>query len=113
MRKVFNDGSIGNVMRRCADGLKRIRMPLYLADVPVADASIKVYLVAAKALIQRVNQGMSIAIADVSRAIVPHLPISNRDQIAAKGNLTFIDRDAHAGSLDGAPTFIVDFGVIA
>jgi hypothetical protein len=81
--------------------------------VPVADARIKVYFVAAKALIQGVHQCMCLAIADVPRTIVPHLPISNRDQIAAKGNLAFIDRDAHAGSLDGAPTFIVDFGVIA
>jgi hypothetical protein len=88
-------------------------MPFYFADMPVADTRIEAYCLTPKALIQGFNQGMSIIIADVTGAIVPHPAIANRDQIAAKGDLTSIDGDTHAGSLDGAPAFIVDPRIIS
>jgi hypothetical protein len=44
--------------------------------------------------------------------IAPHPLVANGYQIAAKNDLSFVNRDAHAMSLNGAPAPIIYLRVI-
>jgi hypothetical protein len=73
----------------------------------IAYAGTKMDLIATKLLVQTGDKGSSFVGTDMPAAIAPHSPIADGYQIAAKNNLTFVDRDAHTVSLNGAPPSII------
>ena len=86
-------------MRRCACSHERVRVSVYLADMPVADSAVEVHCIIAQLFLQRSNQGMSFIITNVARAIITHTPIPNADQIAAECDVRGQETDPEAGRL--------------
>jgi hypothetical protein len=81
--------------------------------MPIADAWVKVYLITTEALLQCSDKCMTFLARDMPRAIAPHISITNSDQIAAKDDLTLVDRYAHTSGLDSAPPTVVNRRIVA
>jgi hypothetical protein len=78
----------------------------------IAHARIKMHFIVAKFFIQTSNEGSAFASTDMPATIAPHPPIASSYQIAAKNGLSFVNRNAHALSLNGAPAPIIYLRVI-
>jgi len=79
----------------------------------IAHSGIKVYPIAAKFFVQRSNKVLTLAGTNVTATVAPHPPVANSHQIAAKDNLSVVDGNAHAMSLNGAPAPIIYLRVVA
>jgi hypothetical protein len=80
--------------------------------MPVAHARIKMHFIAAKIFIQTGDKSSAFTTTDMSATIAPHSPVANSYQIAAKNDLSFINRNAHTLSFNGTPAPIVYLRVI-
>jgi hypothetical protein len=86
--------------------------PFYLTYMSIAHARIKMHFIVAKLFVQTSDKSSAFASADMPAAIAPHPPVAHGYQIAAKNDLTFVNRNAHAMSLNGAPAPIIYLRVI-
>jgi hypothetical protein len=80
--------------------------------MPIAHARIKMHFITAKLFIQSSDKSLAFASADMPATVAPHPPVANGYQIAAKNGLSFVNRNAHAVSLNGAPSSIIYLRVI-
>jgi hypothetical protein len=80
--------------------------------MPIAHARIKMHFIIAKLFIQGSDKSLTFASTDMPATVAPHPSVANGYQIAAKNDLSFVNRDAHALSLDGAPPPIIHLRVI-
>ncbi len=71
------------------------------------------HVVAAELFVQSGNKVLTFAGTNMSTAVAPHPPVPNSHQIAAKDGLSFVNWNAHAMSLDGAPPPIIYLRVVA
>jgi hypothetical protein len=78
----------------------------------IAHSGIERYIVAAKFFVQAADKSLSFATTNLSAAIAPDFPVTNGYQIAPKNDLSFVNRDAHAMSLNGATSPIIYLRVI-
>jgi len=103
---------IVNIMRWSTDGQQDIFPSFYLAYMSIAHARVEMHFIAAKLLIQSSDKSLAFASTDVPAAIAPHPPIANSYQIAAKNDLSFVNRNILATSLNGAPALTIYLRVI-
>jgi hypothetical protein len=78
----------------------------------IAHTRIKMHFIIAKLFIQSSDKSLAFASADMPATIAPHPPVAHGYQIAAKNDLSFVNRNAHAMSLNGAPAPIIYLWVI-
>jgi hypothetical protein len=79
----------------------------------IAYTRIETHSVTAQFFIQAGDKSLAFAGTDMPGTVTPHPPVANGHQIAAKSSLSFVNGNAHAMSLNGAPTTIVYSRVIA
>jgi hypothetical protein len=79
----------------------------------IAHPRIEMHVIAAKLFVQSSNKLLTFACTNMPRAVAPHPPVANSHQIAAKNGLSFVNRNAHAMSLDGTPPPIIYLRVVA
>jgi hypothetical protein len=111
-REKFVNIFIVNIMWWSTGGQQDIFPSFYLAYMPVANAGVEMHFIAAKLLIQRSDESLAFAGTDVPATIAPHPPVAYSYQIAAKNDLSFVNRNVHATSLNGAPASIIYLRVI-
>jgi hypothetical protein len=70
------------------------------------------HFIAAKFFVQTRDKSLAFAGTDMTATITPHPPVANGYQIAAKNGLSFVNRNAHGTSLNGAPAPIIYLWVV-
>jgi hypothetical protein len=110
--KKFINRLVWDIMGGSTASQESIFPLFYLAYMPIAHSRIKMHFIIAKLFIQSSNEGLAFASTDMPATVAPHSPVAHGYQIAAKNDLSFVNRNAHAMSLNGAPAPIIYLRVI-